>query len=237
MESEIRIYNNCTDLVAFISIKIIPKRKKSTITDRIVHKISGIMVICTGLAKPLALLHMQRVATSESWRPGTLRQYGLQKSTSNYIIDSSILIKVENARSEGSFDRTVSRFRVLATRGGREGGAVIERPDFLTKDGSNTPQTESGRGSIDKSKNAGGGGSYRVLLLHSPNHSEERVVKAITSVVPGTDEAHASNCYYTAKSLGMAIVTTALLEIAEFYAQQMYRMGCRTSIEPDSTVV
>jgi ATP-dependent Clp protease adapter protein ClpS len=85
---------------------------------------------------------------------------------------------------------------------------VIERPDFLTKES-----------------------------LDSPNHSEERVVRAIISVVPGTDEAHASNCYYTAKSLGMAIVTTALLEIAEFYAQQMYRMGCRTSIEPDRTVV
>jgi len=195
----------------------------------------------SGLGKPLELLHVQRVATIESWRPGTLLGYSTQRSVSGSCrIESKASIKVENARCE-SASIVVSRLRVCpavsATDGGRGRGAVIERPDFLTKDGSNVVQTESGRGSIDKSKNVGGGGSYRVLLLDSPRHSEERVVRAITSVVPGTDEAHASNCYYTAKSLGMAIVTTALLEIAEFYAQQMYRMGCRTSVEPDGTVV
>ena len=42
-----------------------------------------------------------------------------------------------------------------------------------------------------------------MLLIDSEKHTEERVVSAITAVVPGSDEAHASNCFHTARSLGM----------------------------------
>jgi hypothetical protein len=38
-------------------------------------------------------------------------------------------------------------------------------------------------------------------------------------------------------SLGMAIVVTVLKEHAEFYSQQLYRLGCKTAIEPDTTTV
>jgi hypothetical protein len=49
-----------------------------------------------------------------------------------------------------------------------------------------------------------------VLLVDSPKHTERQVVKAITSVVPHSDEGHARNCYSTSKELGLAIVTTCL---------------------------
>lgn len=54
-------------------------------------------------------------------------------------------------------------------------------------------------------------------------------------MVPGTDEAHAANCFATSKQLGMAIVTSCLKEHAEFYAEQLFKYGCRASIEPDAT--
>lgn len=100
------------------------------------------------------------------------------------------------------------------------------------------PQTESGRGASQGDFRKGtGGGHHRVLLLDSEKHTEELVVKAILTAIPGTDEGHAANCFHTARSLGMAIVTTALLEIAEFYAQQLYRYGVRATIEPDTTTI
>lgn len=39
------------------------------------------------------------------------------------------------------------------------------------------------------------------------------------------------------KQLGLAIVTSCLKEHAEHYAQQLYRYGCRATIEPDTSVV
>lgn len=122
--------------------------------------------------------------------------------------------------------------------GDSRGGAVLDRPDFLTGDRSSTPDTESGRGATEGNNRRGmGGGNHRVLLLDSPNHTEDRVVQAILTVIPGTDESHAANCFHTARSLGMALVTTALLEVAEHYAQELYRRGCKTTIEPDTTTL
>jgi hypothetical protein len=42
----------------------------------------------------------------------------------------------------------------------------------------------------DRSSSAGGGG-WRVLLMNYEKHDEKTVVKAITRVVPNTDENHA----------------------------------------------
>ena len=74
-------------------------------------------------------------------------------------------------------------------------------------------------------------------MLRSDKHSETRVIGALTTVVPGVSAEHARNCYHTAKQLGMAMVTTALKEHAEFYAQQLYTKGCRARIEPDSSTL
>jgi hypothetical protein len=52
--------------------------------------------------------------------------------------------------------------------------------------------------------------THQVLLIDSPKHTERQVIKAITAVVPNSDEGHARNCYSTSKELGMAIVTTCL---------------------------
>lgn len=76
-----------------------------------------------------------------------------------------------------------------------------------------------------------------MLLIDSPKHTERQVVQAITKIVPGSDQNHARNCFTTSKELGMAIVTTCLKEHAEHYAQQLYRFGCKTAIEPDSAIV
>ncbi|GLC34655.1 ATP-dependent Clp protease adapter protein clps2, chloroplastic [Pleodorina starrii] len=148
--------------------------------------------------------------------------------------------------------RTCGRqaLRVNARFGGGRGN-VLDRPDvdvskrlggFDLSDfnlGGGTPSTESGRNGsgVDKDKQSPpGGGNYRVILVDSPQHSEKVVVRAICTVVPSADEAHARNCFHTSKQLGMALITTALKEHAEFYRQQLYVYGCRTAIEPDSTV-
>ena len=115
---------------------------------------------------------------------------------------------------------------------------MLDRPGFLTGNQGMDPQTESGRGVSQGDGGKGtGGGHHRVLLLDSDRHTEDLVVKAIQTVIPGTDEGHAANCFHTARSLGMAIVTTTLLEIAEFYAQQLYRCGVKATIEPDTTTL
>lgn len=126
----------------------------------------------------------------------------------------------------------------VARLGGRSDGAVLDRPGLLTGGPGSDAQTESGRGA---SQGAGGrgarGGAHRVLLLDADRHTEALVVRAITTAIPGTPETHAANCFHTARQLGAAIVTTALLEIAEHYAQQLFKMGVRATIEPDSTTL
>jgi hypothetical protein len=55
-----------------------------------------------------------------------------------------------------------------------------------------TVLADKGSGNRQRSSGAGGG-NYRVLLLNSPSHSEKTVVRAITTVIPGTNEEHAKN--------------------------------------------
>lgn len=143
------------------------------------------------------------------------------------------------ARLTTSSQSSHSRIPTTARFGGSRGdGAVLDRPGFLTGGQGMDPQTEFGRGAIHgDGRKVTGGGHHRVLLLDSERHTEELVVKAILTAIPGTDEGHAANCFHTARSLGMAVVTTALLEIAEFYAQQLYKCGVRATIEPDTTTI
>ncbi|KAF5838003.1 hypothetical protein DUNSADRAFT_3596 [Dunaliella salina] len=137
------------------------------------------------------------------------------------------------------------QFRRLTARAG---GGVLDRPseeiktvgwdsskDIDTQTGVPKTDTGSGNGSEDRQKSSPrGGGGYRVLLLKSEKHTEKGVVKAILQTVPGVEEAHARNCYRTSKALGMAIICSVLKEHAEFYAQQLYKQGCKTAIEPDT---
>ena len=51
---------------------------------------------------------------------------------------------------------------------------------------------------------------HRVLLLQSDKHTEQLVVKAITTVIPGTSQDHALNCYNTAEQLGQAMITSCI---------------------------
>lgn len=121
------------------------------------------------------------------------------------------------------------------------GGAVIEKKGYSDVDlGTVTsePQTDSNMGSTDISKRRNiGGGDFRVLLLDHESHTEQRVINAITTIIPNATSQHALNCYSTSKQLGQAIVTTALQEYAEFYVQELYKKGCRSTAEPDSTTL
>ena len=76
-----------------------------------------------------------------------------------------------------------------------------------------------------------------MILLDDPKHTEQLVVDAITTVLPGTDVNHAKNCFATSRKLGAAIITSCLKEHAEFYAEQLYKHGARTKIEPDQATL
>ena len=52
---------------------------------------------------------------------------------------------------------------------------------------------------------------HRVLLLQSDKHTEQLVVKAITTAIPGTSQDHALNCYNTAEKLGQAMITSSVV--------------------------
>jgi ATP-dependent Clp protease adapter protein ClpS len=114
---------------------------------------------------------------------------------------------------------------------------VLERPGLdLGRDPG--PQTADNVGAGDYDRRSGtGGGNHRLLLVHSDKHTESKVVKAVTSVVPGVSPEQAANCHNTAKQLGMAIITSCLKEHAEFYSFQLFQWECSTKIEPDTTTI
>lgn len=91
----------------------------------------------------------------------------------------------------------------------RGGGAVLDRPGgFETLSPGSGPAPDSSGSKLDRSGGRGlGGGAWRVLLIDSDKHTEERVVQAITTVVPGADESHAANCFHTVS--GSAAVDAA----------------------------
>ena len=119
-----------------------------------------------------------------------------------------------------------------------ECAGLLDKPDLNLGTPNLGPITESNFGAVDTGTDKElGGGDYRVLLLQSEAHTEQLVVSTITTVIPGTDEQHAKNCFMTSKQLGQALVTSALKEHAEFYCQQMQHKGCKASIEPDTTTL
>lgn len=127
----------------------------------------------------------------------------------------------------------------VADKPAKEGGTgLIERPDLDLAEDAKGPETDFGSGAedFDKSKKLGGG-NYRVLLLDDKKHTEDLVVKVLTRVVPEVDDDKARNCFATSRTLGVAVIISALKEHAEHYASQIFRQGVRSSIEPDSTTI
>lgn len=115
---------------------------------------------------------------------------------------------------------------------------TIERPDLLREPGSIINLTEAGFGNTETTQDKKlGGGNWRVLLVDDPKHTEQLVITAITTVLPGTDANHAKNCFATSRKLGQAIITSCLKEHAEFYAEQLFKHGARTKIEPDASTL
>lgn len=97
--------------------------------------------------------------------------------------------------------RRLGRLAAVLDRGSGSGGAgVLDRPDFETMGPGGGPQADDSGAKREGSGGRGlGGGSWRVLLLDSERHTEERVVQGITTVIPGADEAHAANCFHTVR--------------------------------------
>ena len=75
---------------------------------------------------------------------------------------------------------------------------------------------------------------HRVLLLQSDKHTEQLVVKAITTAIPGTSQDHALNCYNTAEKLGQAMITSCIKGKAAKAAQPQL---CQVAIVGDSSHV
>ena len=86
----------------------------------------------------------------------------------------------------------------VADRSSGNGGAVVDRPGLDRSGVSSAPQADSYGSQLGASGGRGtGGGSWRLLLLDSEHHTEERVVAAILEIVPGVQQPHAANCFHT----------------------------------------
>ncbi len=75
------------------------------------------------------------------------------------------------------------RQSAVLDRGSGSGGAgVLDRPGFETLGPGGGPATDSAGAKLDSNGGRGlGGGSWRVLLIDSDKHTEERCVDAITT--------------------------------------------------------
>ncbi|CAL5221675.1 g3907 [Coccomyxa viridis] len=129
------------------------------------------------------------------------------------------------------------RSRTRAVIEEKGGAGLLDKPG-LDLSGMPTPSADDqlGGGEREGGKITGGG-DYRVLLLQSDKHTEQLVVKAITTAIPGTSQDHALNCYNTAEKLGQAMITSCIKEVAEFYNEQLLRQGVSSKIEPDTTTL
>lgn len=78
--------------------------------------------------------------------------------------------------------RHSQRHGAVLDRGSGGGAGVLDRPGFETLGPGGGPATDSAGANLDSSGGRGlGGGSWRVLLIDSDKHTEERCVDAITT--------------------------------------------------------
>lgn len=74
---------------------------------------------------------------------------------------------------------------------------------------------------------------YKVLLHNDDHNSCEYVVICLMMTVNTLTEQDAVNIMWEAHHSGIALVTTAPLEMAEFYQEQLKNAGLGVTIEPD----
>lgn len=108
--------------------------------------------------------------------------------------------RLQAAAARQRRQRPLMTMAAVADRGS-SGGAVLDRPGLDRTGLSSGPQTDSSGSQLGTSGGRGtGGGAWRILLLDSEHHTEERVVQAILAVVPGVEEPHAANCFHTVRA-------------------------------------
>ncbi|GLJ52266.1 hypothetical protein SUGI_1111890 [Cryptomeria japonica] len=121
----------------------------------------------------------------------------------------------------------------------KEGGGagLLERRELdFTKIPTAVPTVDAG-GEIGKSRDSRGSGGgerykdYSVLIFLST------VAAVLPKVVPSVTPEEAKKCFHESRKTGESLVTVAVKEHAEFYAQMMARCGLRSAIEPDGDVL
>ena len=70
------------------------------------------------------------------------------------------------------------------------------------------------------------------MLLDSPQHTEDLIVKVVPTIVSSVDEQQAKNCFHTSKQLGQALIVSCLKEHAEFFTQMLNRQALSKSTLP-----
>lgn len=74
---------------------------------------------------------------------------------------------------------------------------------------------------------------YKVLLHNDDLNSMDHVVGSLLRVVPGLSREGALAIMLEAHRTGVALVTVAELEHAEFYQECLKDAGLRATLEPD----
>lgn len=131
-------------------------------------------------------------------------------------------------------------FRLRGRLGSSGGAGVLERPGLdQSRENADAPKTDAGgdMAQLRQRMRTGGGDKYRVLLLDDERHTEDRVTKVLPTVVPAVTAEDARRLFNESRELGQALVTLAVKEHAEFYAQTMAMRGLRATIQPDGFVL
>eukprot|EP00245_Coleochaete_scutata_P004467 TRINITY_DN17117_c0_g1_i1.p1 TRINITY_DN17117_c0_g1~~TRINITY_DN17117_c0_g1_i1.p1 ORF type:complete len:195 (+),score=33.58 TRINITY_DN17117_c0_g1_i1:273-857(+) len=183
--------------------------------------------------------------------PGvTLSQHGTPRQLSGDLspsgckaVSSLAICGPQRVASQGMVEHprcATSRPGLGKSNNGIGGGAgLLDRPKFDQSQLNGGPSTEEGGdiGLLKRMMKNRGGDKYRVLLLDHEKHTESGVTKVLPTVVPSVTAEDARRAFHESKELGAGLVTLAIKEHAEFYAQQMARHGLRSTIAPDGDTV
>eukprot|EP00899_Mesostigma_viride_P018956 jgi/Mesvir1/27061/Mv24240-RA.1 len=138
-----------------------------------------------------------------------------------------------------SLKATSARLPVICRLGEERGAALLEKPG-LDRTGSDTkPVVETGGAGQQASVKKGSelGGMWRLVLVDSERHSENKVASVLPAVVPNCTPEDARACFRTSRLLGWSLICLCLKEHAEFYQLMAYKGGLKTRIEPDTDTV
>lgn len=73
---------------------------------------------------------------------------------------------------------------------------------------------------------------YKVLLHNDEHNAMDHVIKALVRSVPQISTDRAVEIMFEAHHAGVALVTVAPLEHAEFYQERLQSFGLTSTIEP-----